>query len=86
MVDEKIIELSKNNQKTILTMDKDFGFLTFHENKMPYGVILIRIHPFTPEIIFDGIKKILDKIIKEKIELKRKFIVSDGITLRIREI
>lgn len=39
--DEKIIKLSIDKQLPILTMDKDFGYLTFRQKLIPYGVILI---------------------------------------------
>ena len=71
-------------------MDKDFGYLAYRKGERPYGVILIRIHPQTPEYIFSIINHILNHIInqlkKQKINIKNKFIVSDGKTLRIRKI
>jgi len=67
-------------------MDKDFGYLTYHLKQAPYGVILIRIHPQSPQIIYSTISGVLNQIIKQKIDLNDKFIVSDGKILRIREI
>ena len=85
MNDEDIIKLSQKNQKIILTMDKDFGYLTYHQKMHPYGVILIRVHPQSPEIIFSTISNVLELINSQNIDLKEKFIVSDGKTFRIRK-
>ncbi|TXT57202.1 MAG: hypothetical protein BAJALOKI2v1_520029 [Promethearchaeota archaeon] len=84
--DEEIIELSKKYQRPIITMDKDFGYLAYRKGERPYGVILIRIHPQTPEYIFTIINHVLNQLKKQKINIKNKFIVSDGKTLRIRKI
>jgi predicted nuclease of predicted toxin-antitoxin system len=84
--DEAIIKLSKKKQQTILTMDKDFGFLTYYQKMHPYGIILLRIHPQSPEIIYSIILHVLNLVETQNIDLKKKFIVTDGKTLRIRRI
>lgn len=66
-------------------MDKDFGYLTFHQKQIPYGVILIRITPQSPNIIYSTIVQVFDLVQKHGIVLKNSFIVSDGRTLRIRK-
>jgi predicted nuclease of predicted toxin-antitoxin system len=83
--DEEIIQLSIETQKPILTMDKDFGYLTFHLKQHPYCVILLRILPLSPDMIYTTIKNMLDQIINQNFNLKNKFIVSDGKTMRIRK-
>ena len=83
--DEKIIKLSIDKQLPILTMDKDFGYLTFRQKLIPYGVILIRINPQSPNIIYSTILQVFDLLLKQNIVLKNSFIVSDGRTLRIRK-
>lgn len=83
--DEEIIRLSRENQKSIITMDKDFGYLTFHQKQHPYCVILFRIHPQSPDIIYWSIVNVLNLIKAQKIDLKHKFIVTDGKTLRVRK-
>ena len=84
--DEEIIKLSKRKQHIILTMDKDFGYLTYHQKMHPYGIILFRIHPQSSEIIYSTIIHVINLIEKQNIDLKNKFIVTDGKTLRIRKI
>lgn len=83
--DEEIIRLSRDRQKPILTLDKDFGYLTFHQKLHPYCIILFRIHPQSPDVIFRSILHVLNLIEGQKIDLKNKFIVTDGKTLRIRK-
>ena len=83
--DEEIIKLSEDKQRPILTMDKDFGYLTFHQKLQPYCIILIRIHPQSPDVIYSSIFHVLDLIKKQNIELKNKFFITDGKTLRIRK-
>lgn len=83
--DEEIIRLSKEKQSPLLTMDKDFGYLTFHRKMYPYGIILIRIHPQSPDVIYRSILNVLNLIEAQKIDLKHRFIVTDGNTLRIRK-
>ena len=83
--DEKIIRISRENQKPIITMDKDFGYLTFHQKKHPFCVILFRIHPQSPDVIYQSILNILNLIKTQKIDIKNKFIVTNGKTLRIRK-
>ena len=84
ILDEEIIKLSKEKQRPILTMDKDFGYLTFHQKLHPYGIILLRIHPQSPDVIYSSILHVLNLIKKQNIDYKNKFIVTDGKTLRIR--
>ena len=83
--DAEIIKLSKENQHPILTLDKDFGYLTYHVKLKPFCTILLRINPQTPEIIYTTILHALDLIEDQNIDLRDKFIVTDGNTLRIRK-
>ena len=85
IMDEEIIRLSKEKKKPILTMDKDFGYLTFHQKLHPYCIILLRIHPQSPDDIYSSILQVLELIRRQNIDYKNKFIVTDGKTLRIRK-
>jgi len=66
-------------------MDKDFGYLTYHQKMHPYCIILLRIHPQSPNIIYSTISHVLNLVENQNIDLKNKFIVTDGKTLRIRK-
>lgn len=83
---EQIIRLSREYERPIITMDKDFGYLAYRKEAKPYGVILFRINPQSSEFIFSVIYQILNQLKTQKIILKNRFIVSDGKTLRIRKI
>ncbi|MFX0133428.1 MAG: DUF5615 family PIN-like protein [Candidatus Hodarchaeota archaeon] len=86
ITDKEIIELSKKQKKPIVTLDKDFGYLVYNQNLKPYCVLLIRIKPQLPDQIYGAISRVLKWIEKENITLNQKFIVFDGISLRIRKI
>ncbi|MHA1727390.1 MAG: DUF5615 family PIN-like protein [Promethearchaeota archaeon] len=83
--DEEIIRLSNKKQQPILTMDKDFGYLTFHQKLYPYSIILFRINPQSSNLIYSSILYTLKLIENQNIKVKHKFIVTDGKTLRIRK-
>jgi predicted nuclease of predicted toxin-antitoxin system len=82
--DKSIVELSIKQQRTILTLDKDFGFLIYYLKMQPYSVILFRIKPQSLNIIYSSLLEVLTKIRNEKIVIEHKFIITDGKTLRIR--
>lgn len=83
--DEEIIRLSTEMQMPIITMDKDFGYFTFHQKLIPFGVILFRINPQSPKVIHSTILHVFELLQKQNIDLKNRFIVSDGRTLRVRK-
>lgn len=85
MKDKKIIELSKNSRSIIITMDKGFGRLIYSQNLKPFSLILIRIYPQSPEVIYSAIKQVLNQIINNNIVIENKFLVTDGNSLRIRK-
>jgi len=43
MSDMKIFETANEEQRIIITNDKDFGEITFYQRKTPYGIILFRV-------------------------------------------
>ncbi|MFX0103446.1 MAG: DUF5615 family PIN-like protein, partial [Candidatus Hodarchaeota archaeon] len=84
--DEEIIHQSEKEKRIIITLDKDFGYLVYNQDEEPHGVILIRIHPASPEIILSAIKDILKEVENLKIGLEGNFLVFDGDKLRVRPI
>ena len=84
--DEEIIHQSEKEGRIIITLDKDFGYLVYNQDEEPHGVILIRIHPISPEIILNAIKDVLKEVKKLKLELEGNFLVFDGDKLRLRSI
>ncbi len=58
--DEKILELSSGNKWVIITFDKDFGELIYKQkSSKPYGIILLRVIPKSPEYILQLLKWLL---------------------------
>ena len=58
--DEKILELSSRNKWIIITFDKDFGELIYKQkSSKPYGIILLRVTPKSPEYILQLLKWLL---------------------------
>lgn len=58
--DEKILELSSRNKWVIITFDKDFGELIYKQkSNKPYGIILMRVTPKSPEYILQLLKWLL---------------------------
>ena len=43
MVDEKLLELANREKRILVTNDKDFGELTFRQNRVSPGIILFRV-------------------------------------------
>jgi predicted nuclease of predicted toxin-antitoxin system len=43
MSDIRVCEIANNEQRIVLTNDKDFGEIVFLQGKISYGVILLRI-------------------------------------------
>jgi len=43
MDDEEVLKLSEKENRILLTNDKDFGELVFHQRKISKGIILLRI-------------------------------------------
>ncbi|HEY9205739.1 MAG TPA: DUF5615 family PIN-like protein [Candidatus Methanoperedens sp.] len=58
--DEKIMELSSKNKWIIITFDKDFGELIYKQKTdKPYGIILLRVTPKSPEYVLQLLKWLL---------------------------
>ncbi|BDC51704.1 hypothetical protein F183_A40190 [Bryobacterales bacterium F-183] len=50
LADTEVLAFASATGRTLLTFDKDFGDLAFHQGKAAsYGVILFRIASFSPE-------------------------------------
>jgi len=79
--DWEIIEYAFNNEMFIITLDKDFGELTFRLKKSTYGIIFLRL---TEMDHLSKAKLLLTAIEKLTIEAKNHFIVIDKLKVRIR--
>jgi predicted nuclease of predicted toxin-antitoxin system len=47
MHDQKILELSINEERIIITMDKDFGELVYNAGFAMHGILLLRLENMT---------------------------------------
>jgi len=58
--DEKVVELSNSENRTIITADKGFGKLIFQKGIIPtLGLILIRENPVKPDAVADNLLTIV---------------------------
>ena len=79
--DEKIMKISSGQRLTIITFDKDFGYLVFKRGiGAPYGVILLRIQMKSPDYIFKMLKWIL---FESGIKFERNFVIVTESKVRV---
>ena len=83
ITDSEIMEIAINEERTILTFDRDYGALIFHHNYKPEkGVIYLRLDEYEPE----QPGRIIEEIITNKeIDLTRALTVVDKSGLRQRK-
>jgi predicted nuclease of predicted toxin-antitoxin system len=82
MPDEEIIKIAFDEDRIIITMDKDFGELVYHFSIAHAGVILLRLEDA------DGIEKtkVVSNILKDySSQLKNSFCVYQNDKIRIRK-
>ncbi|MCD6484647.1 MAG: DUF5615 family PIN-like protein [Candidatus Odinarchaeota archaeon] len=76
ITDLEVTKIAREQQRIIITFDKDFGHLIFRENYKVPGIILLRIPMLHVEYIFNKIKQV---IFNTKIDFYGKFVVvSEG--------
>src|SRR6185436_18034073 len=81
--DEEIIQLAINQNKIILTFDRDYGTLIFKHGYRPIaGVLYLRIHNFIPEFP----AHLLISLFEKKIIFENFFTVIDELSIRQRRI
>lgn len=79
--DEKILELSSRNKWVIITFDKDFGELIYKQkSNKPYGIILMRVTPKSPEYILQLLKWLL---LQTRISFEANFVVLNKDKVRV---
>jgi len=61
MSDRSVLELGNNEDRVIVTFDKDFGELIFRQRLDTKGLILLRITPVSPEQIAEKIEQTLTR-------------------------
>ena len=81
--DEYVMKLAADQNRVIITFDRDYGELIYKQNyKPPMGVIFLRLDEYSPDE--PGI--IVDRLFREyNIETERALIVFDGLMVRQRK-
>jgi predicted nuclease of predicted toxin-antitoxin system len=57
--DEAILSQADSEKRILLTQDKDFGELVYRMKFIHYGVILIRLHGYHPQVKAGIVAKVL---------------------------
>ncbi len=64
--DKQVFDIANENNAILITADKDFGEIVFHQNAITFGVILIRLSGLSlskkNRIVYNAIKKHGDEI------------------------
>lgn len=79
--DNEVLQLARDQQAILLTFDKDFGELVFRQNQAAYGVILFRLHGFSPQEKAELVTKITQD---HEQSLRHAFTVVTPTKIRIR--
>ena len=79
--DEMILRRAKNEQRLLLTLDKDFGYLIYVRLLGHGGVILLRLDDESPATIIKVITATLQRFHNS---LKNRFVVASEERIRIR--
>ena len=61
MTDIRVCEIANNEQRVIITNDKDFGEIIFLQKKISYGIILLRVKGQNSSEKIFLLEKLLDK-------------------------
>ncbi len=71
--DERLLEVAKNEDRILLTFDRDFGELVFHQSILPAkGIVLFRLKQQPPSIVLP----FLESFFLSATELKGYFTVA----------
>jgi predicted nuclease of predicted toxin-antitoxin system len=80
--DDEVIQRTNQERALLLTADKDFGDLVFRQNRIVYGVILIRLSGLSSQRKAGVITKVVQD---HADELAHNFIVISHRAVRIRK-
>jgi predicted nuclease of predicted toxin-antitoxin system len=81
--DEALLERARGQNRIVLTDDKDFGELVFHQRLATQGVVLIRL---TSSRIEDRLRRLSQVWPKLESHLEGRFVVIGDTKVRIRPI
>lgn len=80
--DDYILKLANEQERILLTQDKDFGELVFRLKNVHFGVVLIRLNGYKPSEKASIVTKLF---LKHQIQLIKAFTVIQPNAIRIRK-
>lgn len=80
--DATVLHLSNQEQRVLLTQDKDFGELVFRLRNVHYGVVLVRLPGYTPS---DKAALVMKLLLQHQAEITKAFTVIQPNAIRIRK-
>ena len=80
--DQDVLRLANEQDRVLVTFDKDFGDLVFTTMEKAKGVVLLRFAPKSPEQVAEKLRALLDS----RVELENYFVVLDDERIRITPI
>lgn len=78
--DDVVLTYAEAAGEVVITADKDFGTLVYHEERAFFGVVLVRTHPISKHL-----DRIVEVICEHRDELPGSFVVVDEHQVRIRK-
>ena len=82
--DREVLRIAQKEERIILTFDKDYGKIIFHEKEFrPAGIIYFRFNPAYPEECGEILLKILSL---QNIKLKGMFTVVERTKIRQKKL
>ena len=81
--DMDILKIARQDQRVILTFDRDFGELVFHRGESAVGIIFLRLLPPSPAGLLDEFRKLWPQVASKAVG---NFIVVAKDKVRIRPI
>ena len=80
--DRDVLRIANEQDRLLVTFDKDFGNLVFSTRMETKGVVLLRFTPTSPEQVAQKLKALLDS----GVELERNFVVLGEERIRVTPI
>jgi predicted nuclease of predicted toxin-antitoxin system len=80
--DEQVLTRANEKDALLITADKDFGEMVFHQNLLTVGVVLLRLAGLSPERKAGIISKVIES---RSVELPNSFSVISPGKVRIRQ-
>lgn len=78
MEDEEVLSMAQNEERILITKDKDFGELVYYHKKLHSGIILNRLAgiptPKKAELVYSAINQHKDKLISSFMVIQPSFV------------